>query len=145
MWRTLGISSLLLVMGCSQAASPPARQVSIHQNWALQPGSEIAGYHVSGGLGDISIELRGKAVHAPFDGKVQPSVADCVMFSSPEVPAYLFRFCGLQGTRLGEVKAGSKVGTGETLQFAALRKQPDGTWALVEPAMDVLERTVKPH
>ncbi|NEQ31045.1 MAG: hypothetical protein F6K04_08580, partial [Leptolyngbya sp. SIO4C5] len=60
----------------------------------------------------------------------------------PEVPAYLFRLCGLKNARLGDIKAGNQVGTGETLQFAALRKQPDGSWALVEPAVDVLERTV---
>ncbi|NEQ33215.1 MAG: hypothetical protein F6K04_19820, partial [Leptolyngbya sp. SIO4C5] len=122
----LGIGSLWLLASCSQSAPPPARQVTIHQNWALQPGSEIAGYRISGSLGDISIELNGKAAHAPFDGKVQPSAANCVMFSSPEVPAYLFRLCGLKNARLGDIKAGNQVGTGETLQFAALRKQPNG-------------------
>ncbi|NJL85000.1 MAG: hypothetical protein HC886_01925 [Leptolyngbyaceae cyanobacterium SM1_1_3] len=138
----VGVGGLLLIAGCGRLATPPARQVSIHQNWALQPGSEVAGYHVSGGLGDISIELKGKAARAPFNGKVQPSTAECVMFSSPEVPAYLFRFCGLHNIQLGEIEAGHKIGSGETLQFAALRKQPDGTWALVEPAVDILERTV---
>ena len=124
------------------AAKVPSRNIAIHQNWALQPGSQVGGYNVVGSLGDVSIELDGSAIKAPFDGKVQPTDHECIAFSSPEVPAYLFRLCGVQRPRLGTVEAGQVIGRGKVLQFAAMRRQPDGTWAMVEPAVDVLERTV---
>jgi len=44
--------------------------------------------------------------------------------------------------RLGEVKAGQVMGRSEVLQFAAMRRQPDGTWAIVEPATEILEKTL---
>lgn len=124
------------------AAQVPSRNITIHQEWALQPGSQVGGYRVVGSLGDVSIELSGSAVTAPFDGQVQPTENDCVAFSSPEVPAYLFRLCGIERPRLGTVEAGQVIGRGQVLQFAAMRRQPDGTWAMVEPAVDILEKTV---
>ena len=136
----------LILMGvgaCRFAtAEVPPRKIPIHQSWALQPGSQVGNYHVVGGLGDISIELDGSAVKAPFDGKVQPTDHKCVAFSSPEVPAYLFRLCGVKRPRLGSIEAGQVIGRGEVLQFAAMRRQPDGSWAMVEPAIEVLEKTV---
>lgn len=141
--RLLYTLPLLVVGACGfSAAEIPPRNISIHQSWALQPGSEVGGYRVIGSLGDVSIELKGKTVKAPFDGKVQPTHHECVAFSSPEVPAYLFRLCGVERPRLGPVAAGQVIGRGRVLQFAAMRRQPDGTWAMVEPAVDVLERTV---
>ena len=138
-----GSCLLLLAGGCAQQPSVPPRAIQLHQKWALQPGAEVAGFRISGGLGDISIELEGKSVRAPFDGKVQPNRADCVVFSSSEVPAYLFRLCGLKRPQLGDLRAGDVIGSGKALQFAALRRQPDGSWAIVEPAVDLLERTVR--
>lgn len=137
-------SFVLLGMGaCSLSkAEVPPRNITIHQAWALQPGSRVGNYEVVGSLGDVSIELQGKSVKAPFDGKVQPTQHRCVAFSSPEVPAYLFRLCGVRRPRLGAVEAGQVIGRGQVLQFAAMRRQPDGTWAMVEPAVDILERTV---
>ncbi|MEL6384342.1 MAG: hypothetical protein AAFQ89_18170 [Cyanobacteria bacterium J06626_18] len=138
---------LPFVMGigaCSFAATAkvPNRKITLHQEWALQPGSQVGEYPVVGGLGDVSIELDGSAVKAPFDGKVQPTDHNCVAFSSPEVPAYLFRLCGIKRPQLGSVDAGEVIGRGEVLQFAAMRRQPDGSWAMVEPAVEVLEKTV---
>jgi hypothetical protein len=138
----LGAIALGAIAACGQGPTVAPRNIPIHQEWALQPGSEVGGYRVMGGLGDVSIELGGKAIHAPFDGQVQPTDNNCVAFSSPEVPAYLFRLCGLRRPRLGPVEAGQPIGRGQVLQFAAMRRQPDGTWALVEPAVDILERTV---
>ncbi|HEY9736078.1 MAG TPA: hypothetical protein V6D06_07340, partial [Trichocoleus sp.] len=46
--------------GCQSTPVPP-RTLNLHQNWKLQPGGEIAGYEVVGGLGDISLDLQGKA------------------------------------------------------------------------------------
>lgn len=135
---------LLLGLGActlTQAKVPP-RNIPIHQEWALQPGSKVGGFQVVGSLGDVSIDLKGNKVKAPFDGEVQPADNDCVAFTSPEIPAYLFRLCGVTRPRLGMVEAGQAIGRGKVLQFAAMRRQPDGTWAMVEPAVDVLERTV---
>lgn len=123
-----------------QATVP--RTVQISQTWELQPGDEVGGYRVTGGLGDISVDLGGKWVRAPFSGTAYAYTPECLLFSSAEVPAYLFRFCGLKRVRLGDRKAGDALGTGEQVHFAALRKQPDGTWAMIEPAKQVLERSL---
>ncbi|MBW4520437.1 MAG: M23 family metallopeptidase [Scytolyngbya sp. HA4215-MV1] len=135
---------VVLLTGCSsQASNPPIVDIQLYQQWQLQPGDTIAGRSVTGGLGDISIELDGNAVYAPFDGKVDPTKANCVLFSSPDVPGYLFRFCGLTAPKLGDVLQGDPIGTGNHLEFAALRKQSDGRWAMVEPAKSILERTLR--
>lgn len=141
--KVMGALLLLGVASCSMTQAKVApRSIPIHQNWALQPGSEVGGFQVVGSLGDVSIDLNGDKVRAPFDGEVQPAENDCVAFTSPEIPAYLFRLCGINRPRLGTVEAGKVIGRGDVLQFAAMRRQPDGTWAMVEPAVDVLERTV---
>ncbi len=140
----VGVALLGLTAGCSALKSDESvRVVQIQQAWELQPGDAIAGHPVAGSLGDISIELDGAKVYAPFDGLVQPNnVGECVIFSSPDVPAYLFRLCGIGRPRLGEIKQGQVIGAANYLQFAALRRQPDGKWAMVEPASDILQRTL---
>jgi hypothetical protein len=137
----------LLRFGCSRQKTTELtpQKIQLAQTWELQPGSAIAGYQVAGGLGDISIFLGGKAVFAPFTGSVQPYQGNCVLFSSDEVPAYLFRLCGLKQPQVGDVRRGDVIGAGTYLQFAALRKQPNGTWAFVEPSRSILERTLKQH
>ena len=136
---------LFLQLRCSVAPVADQKPSTIHlaQKWELQPGSQIAGYAVAGSLGDISILLKGGRAFAPFAGKIQPDQSGCVVFSSDEVPAYLFRLCGLKQPQLGDVQQGEVIGTGDYLQFAALRKQPNGTWAFVEPSRHILERTLK--
>ncbi|MBD0266990.1 MAG: hypothetical protein ICV77_01725 [Cyanobacteria bacterium Co-bin8] len=109
----------------------------------MRPGDDVVGYSVRGGLGDIAVDVRGKAIYMPFNGRVQPEEgfdSQCVILSSPEVPAYLFRICGLRKPRLGEQRQGDSIGSGEVVAFATLRKQTDGTWAMVEPAKDLLVR-----
>jgi hypothetical protein len=136
---------LSAIAGCS-AVTPKVsvRSLPIQQSWEHQPGDEIAGHRVAGSLGDVSIELKGANIYAPFNGEVQPNdIEGCVLYSSPEVPAYMFRFCGVNGPKLGVVKQGDAIGRADYLQFAALRRQPDGTWALVEPAQDILQRTLQ--
>lgn len=137
---------MLTITSCSQSAPDvPVRVLQIQQNWELQVGDTVAGYKIAGSLGDVSVELNGGVVYAPFDGQLQPNdIAGCYVYSSPEVPAYLFRLCGLQALRLGNVRGGEAIAKGEFLQFAALRRQPDGTWVIVEPAPDILERALKP-
>lgn len=139
-----GLAIALCTTACSlNPNTEPIRQIEIQQNWVIQPGDRIGGHIVMAGLGDISIRLGGQA-YAPFAGRVQPNSSECVLFSSPDVPAYLFRLCGLGSLNLGEVQAGEAIGSGDFLAFATLRKQPDGTWTIVEPAKDILERILKP-
>lgn len=139
----VAMAMLLLSPGCSLSPPvPPPLNIKLYQTWELQPGDVVGGRQVLGGLGDISINLDGGAVYAPFDGRTQFDQRRCLIFSSPDVPAYLFRLCGLETPRIGTVSQGEVIGSGRLLQFAALRKQPNGTWAIVEPAKAILERTL---
>lgn len=130
---------------CSAIQSSPdaIRTIEIQQTWQLQRGDKVGNHEIVAGLGEISIRLQGGTAYAPFNGRVQPTTANCVLFSSPDVPAYLFRFCGLNQPKLGEITAGSAIGSGDYLYFTALRRQPDGTWTIVEPAKNILERILK--
>lgn len=135
---------LLLPFGCARTPSTaPPINIKLYQTWELQPGDVLGGRRILGGLGDISISLDGNSVYAPFDGRTQMDQHRCLIFSSPDVPAYLFRLCGLQEMHPGTVNQGDAIGNGNLLQFATLRKQPNGTWAIVEPAKAILERTLK--
>jgi len=137
---------LLAATGCSRNPSDSVRTVPIQQNWELQPGKTVGGHRIAGGLGDISIELNGDRVYAPFDGDLQPNdIEQCYIFSSSQLPAYLFRLCGLKSAHVGAVQRGNTLGSADYLQFATLRRQPDGKWAIVEPASDILERLLKPQ
>jgi len=137
---------LLFVAGCTPKPVPEAPiEVQIYQNWELQPGDVVAGYSVIGGLGDISIALKGNAVYAPYDGRVQPNKSGCVVFSSADVPNYLLRLCGMKNPKFGPRKAGEAIGTADALQFALLNKRPDGLWALVEPSKRILEQMLQPR
>ena len=139
--RWIWIGAILIgAVACSRPLEDvQIRQFEIQQQWQLQPGSLVSGRRISGGLGDISVDLDGSAIHAPFDGKVQPYEQRCLIYSTPEVPAYLFRLCGLDHANLGNIGRGEVIGRGAMLQFAALRKQPSGQWAMVEPSIAMLE------
>lgn len=137
---------LLFAASCTpQPVTEAPLEVQIYQKWELQPGDVIAGYSVSGGLGDISIALKGNAVYAPYDGRVQPNKPGCVVFSSADVPNYLLRLCGMKNPNFGPRKAGESIGTADALQFALLNKRPDGLWALVEPSKRILEQMLQPR
>lgn len=137
--------SLILggLVGCTTPSTIEPRPLDIEQQWQLQPGDRVSEYRISGSLGDISIELEGHSFYAPFDGKVQPSQGDCVIFSSPQVPAYLLRFCGVQRPHYGEIQEGERIGRSTVLQLAALRRQPSGQWTMVEPSRQVLEKVLR--
>lgn len=138
-WLGLAIGLTALVTGCSGGRSRlPLRQLTFYQTWQLQSGSTVAGYRVNSGLGDIGLDLQGRSVYAPYTGQVQPHPGDCVLFSTASLPAYLFRLCGLHRPRLGPVNSGDPIGAATYLQIAALRKQPNGTWAFVEPSASLL-------
>lgn len=138
-WFWLGVLATIGTACSSPVDEVTPRNLVIEQQWQLQPGSMVGGRYISGGLGDISVEIQGDAIHAPFAGKVQPFDNDCLIYSTPEVPAYLFRLCGLDDANLGDVNPGDPIGRGNLLQFATLRKQPSGKWAMVEPSSTMLE------
>ena len=135
---------LLCVTGCTPkpVAEVPI-DVKLYQNWELQPGDTVAGYSVMGGLGDLSIALKGNKVYAPYEGRLQPNKPGCVMFSSTDVPNYLLRLCGMKNPNFGLCQAGEAMGTADALQFALLNKRPDGLWALVEPSKQILQQMLQ--
>lgn len=141
--RLVAIAGLLI--GCQQ---PPSAEdtidVKLYQQWQLQPGDTLRGVAVIGGLGDIGLSLNGKSVYAPFNGTAQRDPRNCLIFSTPDVPAYLFRLCGLNDLHLGARNQGDQLGRASTLHVATLRKQPNGTWAIVEPSKPIIERFLSP-
>lgn len=150
LWRsrhiifTLSLMAIgVLLNSCKANSSPAVRSITLQQQWTLNPGDEIAGSPITGSLGDISLQLKNNRIKAPFDGELEPSETDrCALYSTPEIPAYLFRLCGLNSFAFGSVEAGQRIGKGDYLSFATLRRQPDGTWTIVEPAKSVLEKVL---
>lgn len=153
-WRCLGRRllsvnllgvSLLLLTACQQFPSGPARKIVLQQSWELNSGDFIAGYLITGGLGDITVNIENAKLRAPFAGEVELAAqgAQCIYFSTPEIPAYLFRYCGVRHPHIGPIKPGEMMGRGQHIHFATLRRQPDGTWAMVEPSNHVLEKTLQ--
>lgn len=137
----LGLLSLSLgLMGSCARSTPAPRVLNLHQSWSLPIGAEIAGYQVSSSLGDISLNLDGDAVRMPFNGTIEPTEMNCVLVSSDDVPAYLFRLCGLSRTKFGPRQQGQAIGRANHLIFAMLRREPDGTWAMVEPSAQFIEK-----
>jgi hypothetical protein len=153
LWALVGcLCSNVLLSSCASPSSEQKIEVNVSQTWQLQPGDRIAGHAVTGGLGDISIELAtdgwallmgGRAVYAPFPGEIRMDARQCLFYTSGEVPAYMFRLCGLSPAQLGNVRAGQPIGRGKMLQFATLRQQPDGKWAIVEPDKTFIEKLLK--
>jgi hypothetical protein len=143
-WLVTLLCGVVCLGGCRADAKPEPRKITLQQQWALNPGDDIAGNLVTGSLGDISLRLKAKKITAPFDGELEPSSVDyCALYSTPEIPAYLFRLCGLNNVRYGEVKAGKTMGKGDYMSFSTLRQQPDGTWIIVEPAKSVLQKALQ--
>jgi hypothetical protein len=149
--RRLGIwgvvlSLILGLFSCSSSVSVQPRKITLAQSWELESGDRIGGYLVTGSLGDISVQLGRRRLLAPYTGKVEPAAqgANCIYFSTPDIPAYLFRFCGIGHPRVGVVEAGDVIGRGRLIHFATMRLQPDGAWAIVEPSDQVLEKSLPP-
>lgn len=141
------VATVLAMLGCTPqpVTTEPPIDPKLYQTWELQPGDTVAGYLVMGGLGDLSIALNGKAVYAPYDGRVQPNKPGCVMFSSTDVPNYLLRLCGINKPQYGLRRAGEAIGHADALQFAVLNKRPDGLWAMVEPSRQILQQMLQPR
>jgi hypothetical protein len=150
--KWLGVLMLLIsfalgLTGCRSSEAVSPRKITLTQSWELESGDRIAGFLVTGSLGDISIKLGNNRLRAPFAGTVEPAAqgANCIYFSTPEIPAYLFRYCGIGHPRLGPVQAGEVIGGGRLIHFATMRLQPSGSWAIVEPSDQVLEKSLPPR
>jgi hypothetical protein len=136
-----GLAIALTLAGCQRPPQPDETiRLQLYQQWQVQPGDILNGVAVIGGLGDIGLSLNGQSVYAPFAGRAQKDPRNCLIFSTPDVPAYLFRLCGLSDLRLGTRNQGEALGTATILHVATLRKQPNGTWAIVEPSKPIIER-----
>jgi hypothetical protein len=139
---SITIALTAVLNGC-QNKSTITKAPELHQKWELQAGDRIADYEIISGLGDLSLELRGKAIYAPAKGKTTMDARHCIYFDSPEIPNYLFRLCGLQNPTTGSLQKGDEIGKAQQLQFATLRQHPSGKWAIVEPSKQILEKLLK--
>lgn len=126
-------------------SASPAKPTSIqvYQKWELQRGDRIHDQTVVSGLGELTIDLAGKSIYAPMSGEAKLDPSGCVLFAGTELPAYLFRFCGISAPNLGALRKGQTIGTGNLLVFATFQKQQNGTWAFVEPSKSMLEQILK--
>jgi hypothetical protein len=145
---------LIVTTGCNaKPDTPHTIDVKVSQQWQLKPGDKIGRYRVLGGLGDISIALDDQPIYAPLRGEVRIDQSGCLFYSSSELPMYMFRLCGLRNSHIlgilgmgferpqtGTVESGQELGRGEALQFATLRQQTNGKWAVVEPDRAFIEQ-----
>jgi len=134
-------------------AQPSQKEISLRQTWSLQAGESIEGHRVVSGLGDLSVALKDE-VYAPADGivygrfvlisegTVTQSQQDCLVFSSPQIPAYLLQLCGLDKRRLGFVKRGGVLGKAQGYLHLALLRH-DEQWVFVSPSPDLLKRLLR--
>jgi len=131
------------------------REVKVQQSWGVQIGDAIGTASVLGSLGDVSLDHRGR-VFAPVDGWVEgnfvtivgdellPSQPGCVLFSSPQLPSYLMKTCGLVRRYLGAVKAGDPIGrSGGQVHVSLLSQRQaaaegDAEWVYVSPSPEFL-------
>ena len=134
---------VVLTLTACQTAPQIIKPPELHQKWELQAGDRIAGYEVISGLGELLLELQGKAVYAPVRGKTSIDARNCVYFESAEIPNYQFRLCGLHNPHIGPLRQDEEIGTANQLRFAALRQHPSGKWAIVEPSKQILEKILK--
>ncbi len=150
MIQTYGLTGLMIgsLTACQivkTQPSPPDKLLSIqiYQKWELQRGDRINNQTVVSALGDLAINLAGKPVYAPMSGEAKLDRTGCVLFTGTELPAYLFRFCGINTPKLGVLRKGQTIGTANLLVFATFQKQQNGTWAFVEPSKAMIEQTLK--
>ncbi|MBD1845704.1 hypothetical protein H6F89_20295 [Cyanobacteria bacterium FACHB-63] len=117
--------------------------IQVYQKWELQRGDRINDQTVVSALGELAIDLAGKPIYAPMSGEAKPDQTGCVLFAGTELPAYLFRFCGISAPSFGTLRKGQTIGRANLLVFATFQKQQNGTWAFVEPSKSMLEQILK--
>ena len=129
------------------------KDIELKRAWGLHTGDSIAGHTIVGGLGGLSIETK-QTIYAPSDGIVYgqfsfindgslvKSQPDCILFSSPHLPAYLLQLCGLTQRNLGVVRRGQAVGKTKGYLHVALLRE-DGQWVFVSPSRELLKHLLR--
>lgn len=118
--------------------------IQIYQKWELQRGDRLDDRTVVSALGELAIDMAGKPIYAPMNGEANLDPSGCVLFAGTELPAYLFRFCGVSTPKIGVLRKGQAIGTTKLLVFATLQRQQNGSWAFIEPSKVIVEQTLKP-
>lgn len=135
------------------------KQIELKKVWEIQAGQSIAGHRVVSSLGDVSLEFKG-AIAAPAMGVVERNFVlvsdrtlirtppDCIIFSSPQMPAYLLKLCGLKQYHLGTVNQGFPIGkTSGYLQMSLLSFRKDenqvSQWIYVSPSPKLIEKLLR--
>ncbi|MBI1270507.1 hypothetical protein GC174_08745 [bacterium] len=113
-----------------------AKSFDIDPNQAIGAGN----VRVSGGLGDISLNLNGDSLYAPVEGELLKSDGGCHLFISRVLPGYRIRLCGLGDLENKLYAEGERIGEFKTISVALLRREPTGNYVFVEPAGDFLRR-----
>lgn len=134
------------------------REIELQNTWEVKAGDSIEGYFIASGLGDISLAMKGKVI-APIDGHLEEKfvlisdgrlirgTSDCVIFSSPQLPAYLIKLCGLASRNLERVERGKAIGkTNGYLHISLLSYRPNqengAIWVYVPPSPQLIESLV---
>lgn len=137
---------------------PQIREIEVQQTWGVPAGAQIGKYRIVSSLGDISIEMKGTSF-APVDGwnegefvlisqgSLQRNQDDCTLFSSPKIPGYLLKLCGLKHKKIGRIEQGKPLGKTDGylhISLLSYRKAESGkaTWVYVSPSAQLLESLV---
>ncbi len=135
-------------------------ELELRRTLGVQSGEQIANRRVVAGLGDLSLESTGE-VYAPTNGHVEANFAlisegtmtrganDCVLFTSPQLPTYMSRLCGLKKRNVGSIQQNKAIGeTNGYLHVAllSLRRNEDRSlkWMYVSPSPDFVKRFFLP-
>jgi len=59
------------LVACQKTPPPSVRKIVLQQSWQLGSGDLVAGYLITGWLGDITVDLNHHKLLAPFQGKVE--------------------------------------------------------------------------
>ncbi|MDY6936283.1 MAG: hypothetical protein SWY16_01345 [Cyanobacteriota bacterium] len=134
------------------------REIELQNTWGVKAGESIDRYLVASGLGDISLAMKGKVL-APLDGNIEHKfvlisdgslirgTSDCVIFSSPQMPAYLIKLCGLASRNFNRIESGKPIGeTNGYLHISLFSYRPNpengATWVYVPPSPQLIQNLV---
>ncbi|MGC9502305.1 hypothetical protein [Baaleninema sp.] len=136
------------------ANAPIVSEVTVESATAVAAGDEIADRPVVAEFGELSLRATGR-VFAPVDGwangqfrfvtggRLRSMPSDCTILSSPQIPNYLLKLCGLARRHLGYRRVGEPLGrTDGYLHVALLTYRSDEAgdrWVYVPPAPSLVQ------
>ncbi|WP_017661921.1 hypothetical protein [Baaleninema simplex] len=140
--------------------TPIVSEVTVASDVSIAAGDEIAERRVVAAFGELSLRTSGK-VFAPFDGwangqlvfvtdgTLRSMPSDCTVFSSPQIPNYLLRLCGLGRRHLGYRRLGEALGRADGYLHVTLltyRTEESGDlWVYVPPAASLVQHLFDPY